>query len=301
MRIIILCLSLLLAIINCDAQRISETYPDSLNKKKLYRTIGTEVVSYAAGLSFLRYIWYTDHERVPFHFYNDSKGYLQIDKWGHGYSAYRESYLAYNALRRTGLSKKKALLIGGPVGLLFQTPIEIFDGMYEDWGFSWYDMAANTFGSLLFTVQEALWDDQIVLMKFSYSPSIYPEYSSYLGTTQVERFFYDYNAHSYWLSANVSKITKSKKIPSWLNVALGYSANGMIYEFYNPVLYHEGDYITLERHRQFLISLDVDFTKIPTNKKWLKKIFQVVNLIKVPFPTLEYNRVDGLKGRLLYF
>lgn len=42
------------------------------------------------------------------------------------------------------LKYTKELIYGGPIGLIFQTPIEIFDGLYEKWGYSWPDMAANT-------------------------------------------------------------------------------------------------------------------------------------------------------------
>ncbi|MEZ5045749.1 MAG: DUF2279 domain-containing protein [Chitinophagaceae bacterium] len=286
----------------CFAQlKKTETYPDSINSKKLYTAIGIETGSYIAGLSFLRFIWYKDHERVPFHWYNDSKGYLQIDKCGHAYSAYRESYAAYYALRRAGVKKNKALIYGGPMGLVFQTPIEIFDGLYEGWGFSWSDMAANTFGSLLFSSQELFFDEQIIKMKFSYRPSIYPNYHDHLGVTPVERFFLDYNAHTYWLSANLNAMSGINKIPAWLNVALGYSANGMIYEFDNPTMYQGKPFPYFERYRQYILSLDVDFTKIKTNKKWLKHVFNSINLLKVPFPALEYNRVQGFRFRSLYF
>ena len=100
--------------------QFNASYPDSINRKKLNTTIGVEVGSYLTGLVFLNNIWYKDHERVPFHFYNDSKGYLQMDKFGHAFGAYRESYSAYYALRKSGVSKKKALIYGGPIGLIFQ-------------------------------------------------------------------------------------------------------------------------------------------------------------------------------------
>lgn len=277
------------------------SYPDTLNKKRLYTVIASETGTYLAGLSFLSFIWYKDKERVPFHFYNDSRGYLQMDKAGHAYAAYRESYAAYYALRWAGMDKKKALIYGGPVGLIFQTPIEIFDGLYENWGFSWSDMAANTIGALLFTTQEALFDEQVVLLKFSYSPSIYPKYHSILGESHIERFFLDYNAHTYWLSGNINRLTGIDNIPRWINIAFGYSANGMIKEFENPVYYNGEPFPHLERYRQFLISLDIDFSKIPAKKKWLRSIFRTVNLIKIPFPALEINRIDNVKFRPLYF
>ena len=276
-------------------------YPDSIIKPKLYKAVGIEVGSYIVGLSFLKYIWYKDHDRVPFHFYDDSKGYLQMDKAGHAFSAYRQSYAGYYALRRAGLNKNKSLLYGGSLGFIFQTPIEIFDGLYEGWGFSWSDMAANTFGSALFIGQEMAFDLQVVLMKFSYVPSRYPDYHNHLGETQVERFFLDYNAHTYWLSGNLRKITGIQKIPNWLNIAYGYSANGMIYEFDNPTFYKGRPFPKLERYRQHFLSLDIDFSRIQTKRKFLKTIFRTINLVKLPFPAIELNRVRGVRFRPLYF
>jgi hypothetical protein len=276
-------------------------YPDTLNKRKLYATIGIETSTYIAGLSFLSFIWYKDRPRTPFHLYDDSKGYLQVDKAGHAFTAYRESYAAYYALRSAGVSKTKSLLFGGPIGVFFQTPIEIFDGLYEGWGFSWSDMGANAFGSALFMTQEALFNDQILLMKFSYSPSKYANYHSHLGESHLERFFLDYNGHTYWLSGNLRKLSSIKKIPNWISLAVGYSANGMIYEFDNPKYYRGKPFQHFERVRQFLFSLDLDLSRIKTNKKGLKYLFRTLNLIKIPFPALELNQEEGLKFRPLYF
>ena len=277
------------------------SYPDSVNRKRLTTVIAIETAAYIAGTSYLNYIWYKDHERTSFHFYNDSRGHLQMDKAGHAFSAYYESLIGYHALRQAGANKKKALVFGGTLGIILQTPIEILDGMYEGWGFSWPDMAANTFGSFMFITQQAIWDEQIVLMKFSYSPSIYPSYHSDLGTTHLNRFFLDYNAHTYWFSANIKKITGLASMPEWLNLALGYSANGMIGKLENPSFYVGEPFPHLDRYRQFLFSLDINFAKIPTEKKLLRNFYRAVNVIKIPFPTLEFNRIEGVKFRPLYF
>jgi len=55
----------------------------------------------------LSFIWYKDEPRVPFEFYNDSKGYLQVDKFGHAFGAYFESYVGYHALRNVVSPRKK--------------------------------------------------------------------------------------------------------------------------------------------------------------------------------------------------
>jgi hypothetical protein len=247
------------------------------------------------------FVWYKDKERVPFHFYNDGKGYLQADKMGHAFSAYQESRLSYAALRWSGLDKKRALLYGAPAGLLFQTPIEVFDGLYEGWGFSWWDMVANASGSALFAVQEALWDEQRVVMKFSYSSSGYAQYHAILGENAWESFFLDYNGHSYWLSANLRSLTGSKRLPPWLNLGLGYSINGVIKEFENPQTYLGQPFPHLARYRQWVCSPDVDFTRIPTKKPWLRSLFRYLNVIKFPLPAIEWNRIDGIRLHALYF
>lgn len=306
MRISLFCLFLTLFLGGLPGQvkaqtKLAESYSDSLNKKRLRSVVLTETGGYVVGLSFLSFIWYKDHDRVPFHYYDDSKGYLQMDKAGHAYTAYRESYSAYHALRWAGMDKKRALLFGGPIGLVFQTPIEIFDGLYEGWGFSWSDMAANTFGTALFMGQEALFNDQVFLMKFSYAPSGYPAYHSALGDTPLESFFLDYNAHTYWLSGNLQNLTGSEKIPAWLNVAFGYSGNGMIKEFENPSFYRGVPFPHLDRYRQYLFSMDIDCSKIQTKNKWMRKVLKAVNLIKVPFPAIEYNTIEGVRFRPFYF
>jgi hypothetical protein len=296
-----LLLTILLSANKYSYSQSSDVFPDSIKHIRFYSAIATGASFYAGGLSYLSFVWYKDKERVPFHLYDDSKGYLQMDKFGHAFGAYWESYHAYNALRWAGVDKKRALLFAGPVGLIFQTPIEVFDGLYKGWGFSWPDMGANAFGSALFSAQQALFGEQIVLMKFSYSPSGYPKYHHILGETPVQSFFLDYNGHTHWLSANMRQITGINAIPQWLNLAVGYSGNGMIYEFENPTWYMGKPFPHLERYRQYFLSFDVDLTRIPAKRKWVRAVFKTVNIIKIPFPALEFNRIDGAKFWLLYF
>lgn len=278
----------------------SANFSDTINKSRVYTVSSIYLGTYISGLTYMSLVWYKDHERVPFHFYNDSKGYLQMDKWGHALSAYRESYAAYYAFRWAGLDHERSLIFGAPAGVIFQTPIEIFDGIYEGWGFSWTDMAANTIGSGLFAVQQAVIGHQPIVMKFSYAPSGYPKYHPILGESELESFFLDYNGHTYWLSANISSLTGLKAMPEWINFAFGYSANGMIKEFKNPEYYMGEPFPHLERYRQYLFSLDIDFTRIKTNKPWLAKVYRSLNILKLPFPTIEFNS-SGVKFYGIYY
>ena len=78
-------------------------------------------------------------------------------------------------------------------------------------------MVANFSGSALFTLQEALFDRQIIKMKFSYSPSSYRQYHPYLlGESHAESFVLDNNGHTYWLSLPLKEVFTKSKIPDWL-------------------------------------------------------------------------------------
>jgi YHS domain-containing protein len=185
---------------------------------------------------------------------------------------------------------------------MMQLPIEIADGLNEGWGFSWGDVAANTFGSVLFAGQEYYFDDQIVLMKFSYWPTEYAEMANgYLGSTHREQLSDDYNGHTYWFSGNINRITNTNWLPPWLNIAAGYSAGGMFGEFKNISEYNGVIIPETERYRQYFLSLDIDWTKIPTNSLFLEILFKGLNIIKVPFPALQFNSKGEFKGHLLYY
>lgn len=292
-----LSLLLLLFVFNFSVSAQIREFPDSLNWKKINRLIVTESAFYVGGISFLNYIWYNDKQRVPFNFYNDNKGWLQLDKLGHAITAYKESYVGYYGLRNAGVKKKKALLYGGPLGLILQTPIEIFDGMYEGWGFSWGDMIANASGSALLIGQELILNDQPLKLKMSYQRSKMADIRpGYLGKNQLQSFFYDYNGHTYWLSLNLNKLVKHKCIPNWLNLAAGYSGENMFSEFHN-----NGAYSSYKRYRQYYFSLDVDWTKIKTRYKIMRIVLDAMMVVKMPFPTIAFDANKGLRSHLLYF
>lgn len=274
----------------------------TVNRRKLIPIIAAETAFYVAGMSYLQFVWYKDKERVPFHFYNDSKGYLQMDKFGHVFGAYLESYIGYKALRSAGVPKGKALLYGGTLGFVLQAPIEVYDGLYEGWGFSVPDMVANAAGSAFVIGQELMFDEQVAKFKFSFSPSTYyKQANGYLGNNHLQSLFQDYNSHTYWLSVPINRLGFRHTIPGWANVAVGYSAGGMFGEFENR-RYYRGVYLPeTERYRQYLLSLDIDFTRIKTDSKLLNTIFKGMFFIKLPFPALEVNSKGQVKGHWFYY
>ena len=275
--------------------------PPEINKARLVTTIVAEGVASAGIASYLQFIWYKGHQRVPFHFDNDNKAYLQCDKFGHVWGAYMESYIGYKLLRGAGVKKNPALLYGGTLGLILQAPIEIFDGIYDGWGFSWGDMVANATGSCLLLGQELLFDKQVLTYKLSYHASPYQLSSSgHQITAPIKRLF-DYNCQTYWLSIPLKKIVPVSKIPAWLGLSLGYSGTGMLGKYENITSYNGIPVPYADRYRKYLLSLDIDWTKIKTNSKFLRALLDCMFFIKLPFPALEFNSLGRVKGHLLYY
>lgn len=266
------------------------------------KAIGYTAAYYGGSMYVLGKTWYRGRELVPFHFYNDNQGWLQVDKFGHAFGAYVYSYLGFHYLLSAGLTRNEALWYGATLGFILQTPIEIMDGIHEGYGFSAGDMVANFMGSALVFGQELAFHDQVMKFKFSYSETGYARRANgYLGTTTLNRILKDYNAQTYWLSVPVNKFMQLEKIPGWLSLAVGYGANGMYGEFENITEYRGVSLPEATRYRQFFLSPDIDWTRIKTESGFLKTLFTALNFVKFPFPALEYNTKEKLKGHWLYF
>lgn len=284
-----------------DGLKLNDTTTE-INKNVLYYAIAGTSAYALGGMLVLQNVWYKDRKNVPFHFFNDNKGFLQVDKFGHAFGSYFQSYIGYHSLRNLGVNKTEALLYGATLGLILQTPIEVMDGIHEGWGFSWGDMAANAMGSGIVIGQEILFNEQMIKFKFSYWESAYSGMANgYLGKSKLNRLLKDYNGHTYWLSIPIKKIFVKDEIPPWLNIAIGYGANGMYGEFENITEYNGVSIPQTTRYRQYLLSLDIDWTKIETNSKFLRVVLDILTFVKLPFPALEFNSKGRFKGYYLYY
>ena len=299
-------LLLLLFSINVFSQDNVSIQNDSTSivKRNVGIVMGTEAALYAGSMSGLYFLWYAGYDQSPFHFYNDNAEWLQMDKFGHAMSSYHVGLIGYEALRLTGLNEKKSLLYGAPLGFVFLSTVEIFDGLSAGWGFSWGDMAANALGTGLFMGQQALWHEQRIAMKYSYHNTQFPQYRpDLLGSNLPEKMLKDYNGQTIWLSFNIKSLflNKESRFPSWINLALGYSAEGMTGGFFN-VNQHNGQAIPeFTRTRQFVLSPDIDLTRIPVENKFLKTTLKVLSFIKIPMPALMLDSQGKFSAYWLYF
>ncbi len=302
---LVLCIGMLFGITHADLKgqdSVSETDSTGNGDTMLLKAAGVTTAWFAVSMFVLGKTWYKDREVVPFHFYNDNAAWMQVDKCGHAFGAYVYSYVGYHGMLAAGMSRGEALAFGATLGAVLQTPIEIMDALHEGYGFSWGDIAANSFGSALVLGQELLFDGQPAKYKFSYRPSPYADYAQgALGVRATDRILKDYNGQTYWLSFPAEAIIPDRSLPPWLNIAVGYGADGMYGEFSNTTVLRNPAVPYAVRSRQYLISLDIDWTRIDTDSPLLRLLLQGLTFIKLPFPAIEYNSHGGLKAYWMYF
>jgi hypothetical protein len=303
--IVVLCFALLfLFTINSYAQANTElSDSNKINNTRLKGVIITESALFAASMTGLYVLWYKDYPMNGFHLINDNREWQQMDKMGHATTSYYFGKIGYEALKWSGVKENKAIWYGGLYGSAYLLTIEILDGFSTEWGFSLGDFSSNTLGSALFISQQLAWHEQRIMLKYSTHTTDYAKYRpDLLGSNLPQRIIKDYNGSTFWLSGNIySFLPKSSGFPKWLNLAIGYGAEGMIGGHSNPLVYKGNTMPSFVRYRQFYLSLDIDLTRIPTKSKTLDLIFDLIGFIKIPLPTLEYNTKDGFKGHGIYF
>ncbi len=274
----------------------------SFNKRKKLIWTGS-AVAFAGGMTGLYQLWYKDYPQSSFHFFNDNREWQKQDKLGHTGTAYYISKWTGDLYTFAGYENNKAALLGALTGFGFQFTIEMFDGFSSQWGFSVGDIAANTIGAGLYYTQQIGWKDQLIKYKMSYHITEYPAYNpSLLGENKVQRVFKDYNGQTYWLSFNLKGLVlQNKKFPEWLNLAVGYNASGMTGAVKNRTAYNGYVIPQFERTNCFILSPDIDITKIKSNSKAINFLKEAFGFIKVPMPAIRIKNNGSIDATPFYF
>jgi hypothetical protein len=267
--------------------------PVNYKTRKIILASSSAVLT-TGSLLYLDQAWFDQYSTGKFHFFNDNKEWLQMDKAGHLYTNYQTSRLMMGAFNWAGFNKKQELFIGGTIGFAYMTAVECMDGFSKGWGFSYGDMIANALGASAAISQQAFWKEQRIQFKFSYAQSGLAKYNpDLLGKSLSTQLLKDYNSQTYWLSVNPSSfIKKENKFPKWLSVAFGYSAYGMLGGYENNIVVQDadGNVLKFDRERRYYFSLDVDLTRVKTKSKVLKKVFSVINILKFPAPAIQFSK-----------
>lgn len=279
-------------------------------QQRVWLTGAVSAIGYGGSFVFLNEAWYKGYPRSSFHTFNDGGEWQQMDKIGHAWTAYHTSRAATGLWKWSGLKPSTAVVLGTGSSLLYMLSIEYLDGRSAEWGWSWPDAGADIAGASLFALQELGWKEQKISLKFSShrkhyeTPALEGRANELYGSSLPERLLKDYNAQTYWLSANLKSLVPSWNLPRWLNLSIGYGADGMYGGYENRAFDKNGnltfDRRDIHRYRQWYLAPDIDLTRLPVKSKFVKTVFFALNCLKFPAPSLELSN-GKLTGHWMHF
>ncbi|MHC1739156.1 MAG: DUF2279 domain-containing protein [Ignavibacteriaceae bacterium] len=231
--------------------------------------------------------WYK-YGTVKWHTFNDwYNAKLNLDKAGHAHMTMLYNKLLYHTGKWCNLSESEANWSAGTMSWLMQMQIELYDAYFENWGFSWPDVAANTVGAFYPTLQREYPFLKNFNLKYSYHPS------GDLRNGFVNDFVNDYEGTTYWLTINVDEFLPgsiSEYYPDWLEIAIGYGVNRV----FLPDGNWNHDIKNNKRglgHQEWYIAIDYDLMKLikPAKGTFLYTFLDLLNVVHLPAPAVRIS------------
>jgi hypothetical protein len=258
--------------------------------KKLRMVVGGIVLAYGFIVLALGTAWYSDQMIQPFHFFNDLPEWKQLDKFAHLFWTFHVCAMASRMLKWGGLQKHET--IGTIVGFLIVSSIEILDGFSVGYGASLFDLIANALGSVLFFLQLRIWKSIKIFPKISFHFTSFAVLRpSLLGDGFFQEILKDYNGQTFWYSWSPEK----KWWPSFLSIAIGVGAEGMIYG-----RDAENELHNFSPYRKYFFSLDLNPNHFSSKGKWWQVACFPLTIFKCPAPAIEVSS-QGVRFHWLYF
>jgi hypothetical protein len=241
---------------------------------------GTFVGANALLFRYFKRAWWSGERADHFFFRADwDQQFRDQDKLGHLFGGYHLARSGDALLRSTCMSRGKALIWSASYAALFQLQIEIWDGLYEKYGFSYADLLANTVGTALFVAQRLRPELKVIKPTISYSRSA--AMRNRRNIPGEVRPSLDYSGQTYWLSADVHSMLPAEARrfwPSLLRVSAGHS----ITDWIDP---QTG--ATMRARRRILLSIDLEAERLPGNAPLWRTIKRQIGFIHLPSPVLQ--------------
>jgi hypothetical protein len=242
--------------------------------------VGTGFVAGNAYLyHYFKKAWWSG-ERAPHFFFKADwdQEFRDQDKFGHLLGGYHLVRIGHSALKEACVSEKKAVIWSAAYAALFQLQIEIFDGQFKKYGFSYADMIANTTGQALAVMQELHPSWRVIKPTFSYHKTLALKNHP---TGSELRPSLDYSGQTYWFSADMSQILPDgakQYWPSFIRLSAGHSVTDWV----NPTTA-----VPQRAQRKIVLSLDFDPEKLPGNAPLWRTIKHTLSYYHFPAPALE--------------
>ena len=258
--------------------------PLTPNQVTAVRTgVGTAFIGGNAYLyHYFKNAWWSGTRAPHFFFQSDwDQEFRDQDKFGHMFGGFHLARVGYAGLREACVGEKKAIFWSAAYAAAFQLQIEIFDGQFKKYGFSYADMIANTAGQTLAVMQEFHPRLRVIKPTFSYHKT------RALTNTEAGLFpselrpSLDYSGQTYWFSTDVNELLPDAAKPYWPSF-IRLSAGHSVTDWVNP---ETG--VTQRAKRKIMLSLDFDPEKLPGNAPLWRTIKHTLSYYHFPAPALE--------------
>lgn len=247
--------------------------------------------AFVAGNAYLYHYfkkaWWSGERAPHFFFHADwDQEFRDQDKWGHMLGGYHLARFGYAGLREACVGKKKAIFWSAAYAAVFQLQIEIFDGKFKKYGFSYADVISNSAGQGLLVMQELHPALKVIKPTFSYHKT-----SALQNQVDPElRPSLDYSGQTYWFSLDVERVLPDAAKPYWPGL-LRLSAGHSITDWKNPVTG-----VSQRAKRKILLTIDFDPDKLPGDAPLWRSIKRTLSYYHLPAPALQLTpSFRGLK------
>ena len=286
MKIKILFLFLLLLVIN-GVYANTTTKRDSINKERVIIVSSSLGVALGGSYWYIQNSWWSE-KQIDFHFDDgaDNTYALNVDKVGHFMGGLEAADVFSSSMKWAGMSEKQSLWYGAVFGSGLQLAIEMKDAYAPYWGFSKWDLALGSAGSIWPVAQYYNDDLKAINFKFSYykRSDIYWELDRERGKEPNKYAWQDdYPNQAYWMIFDVNHFTETCCWPEWLNVAIGFGLD--------DTQYLDENNTKTGGQNEWYIALDYDIPKML--KRWNsstgKKVKHWLNYFHLPAPTIRIS------------
>ncbi|HEX2723756.1 MAG TPA: DUF2279 domain-containing protein [Gemmatimonadaceae bacterium] len=238
------------------------------------------VAGNAALFSYFKRAWWSGERAETFFFQSDwDQSFRDQDKFGHAIGGYHLARFGAAFLRSGCMSKTRAVMWSAAYAAAFQLQIEIWDGLYKKYGFSYPDLLANTTGTALAVLHETVPATRAIRPTISYARSAAMRNADNIPGEL--RPSLDYSGQTYWLSADIDALLPRQAKPYW-PAFLRLSAGHSITDWVDPATG-----ASMRARRKLLLSIDFDAEKLPGENRLWKTFKRQLGYIHLPSPALE--------------
>ena len=218
---------------------------------------------------------------------------LNVDKFGHFYTTTLTHKTIYKLCQWSNFSETQSLLTSSILSWLMMFPIEIKDGFYTTYGFSWSDLGANTLGAIYPSLQKIYEPLNAVNLKMSMHTS-----DNWGKVRQIRNVVDDYEGRTFWISIDINELLPENKRDywfQWLGIAIGYGGSEMFIPYGSWNI--DGN-LKGRGNQEWYIALDYNLMKIfkPEPNTFLFHVLDILNMIHLPAPTIRFTPHAVLYG-----